>query len=312
MHLFVGLLVMSTFYSSVAVSIKIVSDCDPRPLITQHEGRKPCVYVDKQNIKKVGVGYKMQNPNAQRDFQTIGADLEKFNNGLVTSAGETCNCSRVPCLKDEQMDELLDLSVKAATGDAGVVIKTLSSVCCSVQNAIVDMSFTLGGEAIPQLTTFANMIDSQNWKAAAKDLAVSNWCVGLDTTRCAEASDTIARGCPCNSTLSHSSSCCPPYSSFPCCHYSWCCHIAYGVCCSLGNTCCHPEYPVCCADADICCSTTFPVCCIEPRGVSYCCSAQYPVCLGNGQCGRATTLTRTRGVSESIEGSVGQKKFQKP
>ena len=112
MHLFTWFLAVSAILSSVAVKIKIVSDCDPKPLITKHEGKKACVYLDKRKEKRVGIGYNMQSATARRDFETIGADFDKFNDGVVTPAGETCNCSHVPCLADGQINELLGMSLK--------------------------------------------------------------------------------------------------------------------------------------------------------------------------------------------------------
>ena len=57
--------------------------------------------------------------------------------------------------------------IKVATRDAKKVIKTFPSLCCPVQNVMVDLAFTLGGSGLARLTTFAHLIETQNWQAAA-------------------------------------------------------------------------------------------------------------------------------------------------
>ena len=197
--------------------------CDPKPLIIQHEGKKPCVYLDTRGIKTIGVGYNMENPDASEVFKSIGADYEKFMNGPVTKSTVRCNCSSVPCLTEEQILELLDITLKTAIEDARKVISTFNSLCCPVQNVMVDMSFTLGGPGFAQFTTFAKLLTNQYWKAAGDDLTVSKWCNDRDTAkRCLEDANVVRKGCGCTQDLpqacdAQSSSCCQSEAHQTCC-----------------------------------------------------------------------------------------------
>lgn len=195
--------------------------CDPKPMIIRHEGKKPCVYLDTKNIKTIGVGYNMQNKDAPEVFDSIGADYNKFDNGPVTRWNVPCNCSSVPCLTEEQIDELLDISLKTAIADAQKVITTFDGLCCPVQNVMVDMSFTLGGPGFAQFTTFAKLLTRQYWKAAGDDLTVSLWCKQA-TARCMEDANFVREGCGCSQPYpqacgSQASSCCGSEEQQTCC-----------------------------------------------------------------------------------------------
>lgn len=106
-------------------------------MITRHEGKKECVYLDTKGIKTIGIGYNMQKKEAPEVFASIGADYNKFINGPVTKWNVPCNCSSVPCLTEGQIEELLDISLKTAIADAKKVIPTFASLCCPVQNVMV-------------------------------------------------------------------------------------------------------------------------------------------------------------------------------
>ena len=196
--------------------------CDPGPLVEKHEGRKPCVYLDTKGIKTIGVGYNIQNKGAADVFKSIGADYQKFASGLTTPWNVKCNCTKVPCLSDEQIDELFSLSLRTAVSDAEAVIPSFPSLCCSVQNVLVDMAFTLGRERLARLTRFAELISRQAWMAAADELAPSEWCATDDTGRCADAAAAVAVGCGCAEPTpqacdAQGSFCCPPASNATCC-----------------------------------------------------------------------------------------------
>ena len=197
--------------------------CDPKPLIIKHEGQKPCVYLDTRRLKTIGVGYNMENSDARAVFKSIKADYEKFMNGPVTKATVRCDCSSVPCLTEEQILKLLDISLKTAIEDAQKVISTFNSLCCLVQNAMVDMSFNLGGPGFSQFTTFAKLVTLQLWKAAGDDLTVSKYCNDKDTAeRCMEDAKFVRNGCGCTGNFpqacdAQSSSCCQSEAQQTCC-----------------------------------------------------------------------------------------------
>jgi len=195
--------------------------CDPKPMIIRHEGKKACVYLDTKGIKTIGVGYNMQNKEAPEVFDSIGADYNKFENGPVTRWNVPCNCSSVPCLTEEQIEELLDISLKTAIADAQKVIATFDGLCCSVQNVMVDMSFTLGGPGFSQFTTFANLVARQYWKAAGDNLTVSLWCKQA-TARCMEDANYVRAGCGCSQPYPQAcdpqaSACCGSKEQQTCC-----------------------------------------------------------------------------------------------
>ena len=196
--------------------------CNPKSLIEHWEGRMPCVYLDSKGIKTIGVGYNMNNKEAPAVFRSIGADFEKFYNGPVTPSKQKCNCNAVPCLTQQQVNKLFDISVKTAIGDAAKVISTFSSLCCPVQNVMVDMAFTLGLSRFLPFTLFSSLVEREFWKAAGDDLTVSKWCVHDSPRRCLSDAATVSKGCGCSGSHPQAcdvqaSSCCASTAEQTCC-----------------------------------------------------------------------------------------------
>ena len=190
--------------------------CDPKPSIKQHEGFKRCVYLDTHEKRTIGYGFNMQKDGAREEFikvnpreQCQGTADKVFNvflNSPLTKWNKECPCcstnsetskySCVPCLDDEYIERLLDSSLKTATVDAEVVIgkSTFHALCCSVQNAIVDMAYNLGRTNFEKFKKFKAAIEKRDWDRAAYEAEDSRWC-GQVKIRCTNITKIIKAGC---------------------------------------------------------------------------------------------------------------------
>ena len=208
------LLVFSCVYLKCFVQAE---ECDPKPLIKQHEGYKRCVYLDKSEKRTIGYGFNMEKDSAREEFIKAGQRghcqciaekvFDMFLKSPLTKHDKTCPCcccknsetskySCVPCLDDEYIERLLDSSLKTAIVDAGVVIgkSTFHALCCSVQNAIVDMAYNLGRTSFKKFKKFKAAIEKRDWDKAAYEAKDSIWC-GQVKTRCTNISEIIGAGC---------------------------------------------------------------------------------------------------------------------
>ena len=191
--------------------------CDPKPSIKQHEGYKRCVYLDTHEKRTIGYGFNMQKHGAREEFIKAGQRghcqriaekvFDMFLKSPLTKYDKTCPCccykysetskySCVPCLDDEYIERLLNSSLKTAIVDAGAVIgkSTFHALCCSVQNAIVDMAYNLGRTSFKKFKKFKDAIKKRDWDEAAYEAKNSTWC-GQVKTRCTDISKIIKAGC---------------------------------------------------------------------------------------------------------------------
>ena len=190
--------------------------CDPKPSIKQHEGYKRCVYLDTRGKRTIGYGFNMQKDGAREEFikvnpreQYVSTADKVFNTFLKSPLtkwnkecpccsiyGETSKYSCVPCLDDEYIERLLDSSLKTAIVDAEVVIgkSTFHALCCSVQNAIVDMAYNLGRTNFEKFKKFKAAIEKRDWDRAAYEAEDSRWC-GQVKIRCTNITKIIKAGC---------------------------------------------------------------------------------------------------------------------
>ena len=121
------------------------------------------------------------------------------NECFESSQGDPINFlhhNNQPCLDDEYIERLLDSSLKTAIVDAEVVIgkSTFHALCCSVQNAIVDMAYNLGRTNFKKFKKFKAVIEKRDWDRAEYEAKDSRWC-GQVKTRCTNISKIIKAGC---------------------------------------------------------------------------------------------------------------------
>lgn len=252
-----------------SLAVDTVTACDPKPLIYDNEGCKECVYLDTRGIKTIGIGFNLQRSDAQSILASVGANYSAIVNGPVTATKTPCNCGKVTCLTQDQIDKIFQITVEGASNDAQSLVATFASLCCPVQNAIVDMSFTLGKTTFATFKTVIYWLINQNWKASADDLRTTKWCQVQASRRCNADADSVQTGCGCTGLLTQkcdgvSSACCKEDET--CCKGTLtfknyitkteeellCCPVQGAVCCKQ-NKCCHPQYPICCPP-NYCCS----------------------------------------------------------
>ena len=78
------------------------------------------------------------------------------------------------------------------------LMRRFVSLCCSVADALVDVSYNLSTTTLKPLETMHGVVDNirdRNWTQAAEALNATKWC-GLSVAACADDVANIANGCP--------------------------------------------------------------------------------------------------------------------
>lgn len=267
------------------------ASCNPKPLIYDNEGCKQCMYLDSHKplgIKTIAVGLNLQTANAKAILAAVGADYNAIVNGPATPVLKPCDCSKVTCLTKVQIDKILDETVEQATQDAQGVFSTFNSLCCPVQNALVDMSFTLGKTTLATFTEFIQLLTNQNWKASADDLRTTKWCEIQAHNRCNSDADAIQKGCGCTGQFTRN------------------CDAISSACCKQEQTCCKAtltfkNYVTVTKEELLCCPVPDATCCKQNK----CCGSQYPVCCPPQFCCAAGNICIS-GQCYTEDGSHGE------
>ena len=103
-----------------------VNACDPRRLIYDHEGCKECVYLDTKGIKTIAVGLNLRRSDAPSILASVGANYSAIVNGPVTAVKTPCDCSKVTCLTQVQINKILEITIKIASRDAQSLISSFA------------------------------------------------------------------------------------------------------------------------------------------------------------------------------------------
>ena len=164
-----------------AFALDGVSSCDARSLIANHEGKRNCVYKDTMGIKTIGIGFNLETPGARAAIAKVGADYDSIVSGKT-------------CLTDQQVNELFEPSYQSAVSGASRAVSSFSSLCCNVQEIMIDMDYNLGDGGFASFTGFIGYIIAKDWANAAADGRGTAWC-GQVGRRCDEDMGRVAKGC---------------------------------------------------------------------------------------------------------------------
>jgi len=167
---------LTLFCSSSPVTV-----CDARSLITKHEGKELCVYTDTAGHPTVGIGYNLDNPGAPAAIAAVGANYDDVRAGTQ-------------CLTDNQVMQLFEPSYQSAVSGASQAVSSFNSLCCGVQEVMVDMDYNLGNSGFASFTTFIGLINSRQWSAAADDGLNTAWCAQVKS-RCTDDMERVRQGC---------------------------------------------------------------------------------------------------------------------
>ena len=195
--------------------------CDASSLITQHEGKRPCVYTDTTGHKTVGVGYNLDQFGAKSDIESIGADFDSIYSGKS-------------CLTDSQISSLLRLSLSRAESSASTDVSSYNSLCCGVQVVMTDLAFNLGRSGFGSFGTFISLINEKKWAEAASDLRGTLWCSQVGN-RCSDDASRIASGCGNEDAGAEAAA--PQPSGDDCCLDGNCCHGVEYCCDTCAGSC---------------------------------------------------------------------------
>ena len=139
----------------------LVSSENIRSQIEAHEGREPSAYLDSRGFATIGVGFNLKRPDARTLISQIGADYNSIMSGRQS-------------LTDEQIDQLLDITLEEAIQIASQYIPDLESHPYQVQSVIIDMSFNLGPK-INNFKTLQQAVLARDYQRAAERMTKTRW-----------------------------------------------------------------------------------------------------------------------------------------
>merc|ERR1711988_1872660 len=158
-----------------------VSACDARSIISQHEGKRNCVYKDTMGHPTFGIGYNLDNPGAPQAIAAVGADYNSIRSGKT-------------CLTDSQVMQLFEPSYQSAVRGARTAVSCYDSLCCDVQNVMTDMDYNLGDGGFSSFHGFIGYVCQGDWAQAAADGRGTAWCRQVGS-RCTGDMSAVAQGC---------------------------------------------------------------------------------------------------------------------
>ena len=161
--------------------------------------RKPCAFVfdNKPETKYIGFEFRLRDDKATKlAFEVVEANFYKFFQSPLTLWNDSCDCTKVPCLNDEQLDRLFAFSVKQTREEAMWAFPFISALCCSLQQALEEIFYGLAEEQVAELTKISlKEINMQKWTAYLIDeLRKTEWCETFKA-KCGDVVGRISKGC---------------------------------------------------------------------------------------------------------------------
>lgn len=160
--------------------------------------RKPCAFVvDKAEKKYIGFEFRLRADKATKfAFAVVEANFYKFFHSPLTLWNDSCDCTKVPCLNDEQLDKLFAFSVKQTRKETTRAFPFISALCCSLQQALEEIVYGLAEEQVAELTKIPlKEINMQKWTASLIDgLRQTEWCETFKA-KCGNVVRRFSKGC---------------------------------------------------------------------------------------------------------------------
>ena len=135
----------------------------PEDLIAD-EGRELTAYKDTEGFTTVGSGFNMESGIAKDVWKRAGVKVS-FNDVLKGDAAITT----------EESDNLARASLDIASEDAAQFIPQFDRLSPGRQEAIINLSYQLGYNALSKFTKFKAAMIDKNFRLAAQELVESKW-----------------------------------------------------------------------------------------------------------------------------------------
>ena len=161
--------------------------------------QKPCVFFfgDETKTKFIGAEFRLKDDVATKEtFQAIEANFNKFLKSPLTLWNQSCDCAEVPCLNEEQLNDLFAYSAEEARKEAIVRFPFFSRLCCSLQQVLDEIIYSLQGKDIEKLMKITSEEISIHYRAEhlSYGLQQTEWCKTFKVN-CQSFIHRIAEGC---------------------------------------------------------------------------------------------------------------------
>lgn len=146
-----------------------VEAAEPKGLISsiiarviQHEGKRDQKYIDSRGIPTVGVGFNLNNADANSRLKKVGANPAKIRAGKAK-------------LTEKQIQTLLVQDLEKALTEVSSLIPNFNQLPSAIQGVLVEMDFNLGKSGLSEFKNFLSKISSKKWTEAAAEMLKSDW-----------------------------------------------------------------------------------------------------------------------------------------
>lgn len=162
--------------------------------------RKPCVFFfgnETKIIKYIGNELRFgEDAGSKGAFRGLKVNLNKFFESPLTLWNKSCDCTEVPCLNEQQLNNLFANSLELVRKEVPTRFRYLPRLCCALQQVLGELVFRLQPEDIAKLTRIAlKGINIHNWTTCvSNEFRQAEWCKTFKD-RCDNLIDRIKRGC---------------------------------------------------------------------------------------------------------------------
>ena len=98
----------------------VSGNCDSviKDLVSSNTPRcKKCMYIDSHDQKAIGFDFKLNDPDAKAVLASVGIDYDRMVTEAPTKFSEPCDCEKVLCLNQTQVEKIFDESIQEAIGN---------------------------------------------------------------------------------------------------------------------------------------------------------------------------------------------------
>ena len=152
---------------------------------------------EKSETKYIGFEFRLtESKETRHALETVKANFRELSYSPLTRWNGSCDCNEVPCLNEEQLNDLFISGVKQTFEEAKWRIPFMSGLCCSVQRALVEIFYRLDEKQLARLKkcTLNEIVTRKCTAYLTNELRQTEWCDSFKT-KCENVIGRIFRGC---------------------------------------------------------------------------------------------------------------------
>lgn len=149
--------------------------------LVEHDGKHSRIHTDANGVQTIGIGYRLDHPEAAKHLRDIGAELQQVTKGSIE-------------LSNDQIDHLLQSSLDEALRTCRLAFPHFSQLSDVRQRVLIELSMAFGAIEMNRSTDVIRLVNSGDFASSAAAMEEYSW-FQRSKAKCEILAEMMRTGC---------------------------------------------------------------------------------------------------------------------